>query len=295
MKTEPGESAVAKVTEARIYGYPVEALCGERFVPQQDPKKLPAVRDLQGDLRPLPPDGRRRAQRDPRRLSRTVPVADRSAALAAVSEALLGIAGDLRSDAVLERLVDAARDLGGARYAALGVPDEEGDGFSRWISAGLTDEEIDAIGPLPRNHGLLGAALHDPEPFRSDDVPQRRPLRRVVAGRPPRPRRVPRRADRVPRRRGRRVLPRQQGRRVHRRRPAPRARPRRPRRRAHRAQPPVRGPPRAVGARGAQPPGPRAARRPHPVAVRPPPAARGRRHRRRDAACSRRSSPSCAR
>jgi signal transduction histidine kinase len=97
-------------------------------------------------------------------------VADRSAALAAVSEALLGIAGDLRSDAVLERLVDAARSLGGARYAALGVPDEEGDGFSRWISAGLTDDEIDAIGPLPRDHGLLGAALHDPNPFRSDDV-----------------------------------------------------------------------------------------------------------------------------
>ena len=41
VKTESGESAVAKVTEARIYGYPVEALCGERFVPQQDPKKLP--------------------------------------------------------------------------------------------------------------------------------------------------------------------------------------------------------------------------------------------------------------
>ena len=51
------------------------------------------------------------------------------------------------------------------------MPDEEGDGFSRWITAGLTDAEIDAIGPLPRNHGLLGAALHDPEPFRSDDVP----------------------------------------------------------------------------------------------------------------------------
>lgn len=41
VKTGPGESAVAKVTEARIYGYPVEALCGERFVPQRDPKKLP--------------------------------------------------------------------------------------------------------------------------------------------------------------------------------------------------------------------------------------------------------------
>lgn len=41
VKTEAGESALAKVTEARIYSYPVEALCGERFVPQQDPKKLP--------------------------------------------------------------------------------------------------------------------------------------------------------------------------------------------------------------------------------------------------------------
>ena len=41
IKTEPGESAVAKATEARIYGFPVEALCGETFVPQRDPKKLP--------------------------------------------------------------------------------------------------------------------------------------------------------------------------------------------------------------------------------------------------------------
>ncbi len=87
-----------------------------------------------------------------------------------MSEALLGISGDLRSDAVLERLVEAARGLAGARYAALGVPDEEGDGFSRWISAGLTDDEIDAIGPLPRTHGVLGAALEDPDPFRSGDV-----------------------------------------------------------------------------------------------------------------------------
>ncbi|HYZ97421.1 MAG TPA: DUF3039 domain-containing protein [Acidimicrobiales bacterium] len=41
VRTEPGESAVAKVTEARIYGYAIEALCGERFVPQRDPTKLP--------------------------------------------------------------------------------------------------------------------------------------------------------------------------------------------------------------------------------------------------------------
>ena len=41
VRTEPGEVAAAKVTEARIFGYPLEALCGERFVPQQDPGKLP--------------------------------------------------------------------------------------------------------------------------------------------------------------------------------------------------------------------------------------------------------------
>ena len=41
VRTDRDESAVAKVTEARIYGYPVEALCGQRFVPQRDPKKLP--------------------------------------------------------------------------------------------------------------------------------------------------------------------------------------------------------------------------------------------------------------
>lgn len=41
VRTEPGESAVAKVTEARVFGFAVEALCGERFVPQRDPKRLP--------------------------------------------------------------------------------------------------------------------------------------------------------------------------------------------------------------------------------------------------------------
>ena len=41
VKTAPGESAVAKVTEARIYGYPVEALCGHVWVPSRDPGKYP--------------------------------------------------------------------------------------------------------------------------------------------------------------------------------------------------------------------------------------------------------------
>lgn len=41
VKTEPGESAVAKVMEARIYGTAVEALCGKVFVPSRDPKQVP--------------------------------------------------------------------------------------------------------------------------------------------------------------------------------------------------------------------------------------------------------------
>jgi signal transduction histidine kinase len=97
-------------------------------------------------------------------------VVDERGALAAVSEAVLGIAGDLSLDVVLERLVHAARDLVDARYAALGVPDEDGKGFDRFIPAGMTGGEVEAMGPLPRTHGLLGAMLTDPTPFRTADI-----------------------------------------------------------------------------------------------------------------------------
>ena len=96
-------------------------------------------------------------------------MADAPAALAAVTDAVVGIAGDLSLDTVLERLVHAARDLVDARYAALGTPDDDG-GFDRFITAGMTDEEIESMGPLPRTHGLLGAMLEDPQPFRTDDI-----------------------------------------------------------------------------------------------------------------------------
>src|SRR6186713_1967304 len=41
VKVEPGESAAAKVLEARIYGTPLEALCGHVWIPSRDPKQLP--------------------------------------------------------------------------------------------------------------------------------------------------------------------------------------------------------------------------------------------------------------
>lgn len=45
VKTEPGESATAKVMEARIYGTPIEALCGYVWVPSRDPKQLPVCQE----------------------------------------------------------------------------------------------------------------------------------------------------------------------------------------------------------------------------------------------------------
>jgi signal transduction histidine kinase len=92
-----------------------------------------------------------------------------SPALKAVSDAVLAVASQRSVDEVLQRLVDSARELAGARYAALGIPDGAG-GFRRFLVSGMDDELIAAMGPLPRTHGLLGAMLEAPEPFRSEDI-----------------------------------------------------------------------------------------------------------------------------
>lgn len=94
---------------------------------------------------------------------------DARAVLDTVRRALVGAAGDLSFEAVLQQLVDAALDLAGARYAALGVPDGEG-GFSRFITSGMDAELIESLGPLPRTHGLLDAMLTSPTPYRTPDV-----------------------------------------------------------------------------------------------------------------------------
>jgi hypothetical protein len=48
VKTDPGESAAAKVLEARIMGTPVEALCGHTWVPSRDPRQLPVCEKCKG-------------------------------------------------------------------------------------------------------------------------------------------------------------------------------------------------------------------------------------------------------
>ncbi|MEX2235981.1 MAG: GAF domain-containing sensor histidine kinase [Dehalococcoidia bacterium] len=91
--------------------------------------------------------------------------------LRAVHEAALAISDELRLDVILGRMIDVARPLVDARYGALGVPDGEG-GFARFITSGMTEDQIEAIGPLPRQHGLLALMLEDPAPVRYPDIRQ---------------------------------------------------------------------------------------------------------------------------
>jgi signal transduction histidine kinase len=90
-------------------------------------------------------------------------------ALKAVSDAVLAVAAQVSVEEVLQQLVDRARVLAGARYAALGIPDAAG-GFSRFLVSGMSDELVTAMGPLPRTHGMLGAMLEAPGPFRTEDI-----------------------------------------------------------------------------------------------------------------------------
>ncbi len=86
-----------------------------------------------------------------------------------MSDAVLAIAGERSVDTVLQRIVHTARELVDARYAALGVPDGEGN-FARFITSGMTAEEVEAMGPLPRTHGLLGATLESEQSSRTPDI-----------------------------------------------------------------------------------------------------------------------------
>ncbi|NYV76646.1 GAF domain-containing protein, partial [Streptomyces sp. UH6] len=90
------------------------------------------------------------------------------AGLAAVSDALLAMSRRLEVGDVLKTIVARARELLGARYAALGVPDDCG-GFARFVVDGVDERTWKAIGPLPRQHGILAAMLHE-GPQRLDDV-----------------------------------------------------------------------------------------------------------------------------
>ena len=77
---------------------------------------------------------------------------------------------ELDPEAVLDRLLDVAQELTGARYAAIGVLDDRRERLERFLTRGIDEETHRAIGDLPRGRGVLGVLIHDPRPLRLSDV-----------------------------------------------------------------------------------------------------------------------------
>ncbi len=79
------------------------------------------------------------------------------------------VAGELSLPVVLRQIVAAARDLVGARYAALGVPGPDGE-LEQFVHAGMDEELVGRIGELPRGRGILGLLIRKPVPLRLADL-----------------------------------------------------------------------------------------------------------------------------
>jgi len=84
-------------------------------------------------------------------------------------DVILPVASDLSLPVVLERIVEAACELVGARYGALGVLAEDNT-LAEFITVGIDAETIERIGPPPQGHGVLGLLIWDPKPVRMDDI-----------------------------------------------------------------------------------------------------------------------------
>jgi signal transduction histidine kinase len=81
-------------------------------------------------------------------------------------EAGLVLSSEHSLDVVLQRIVDLAAEVTGARYGALGVLSPEGDRLVEFVTTGITSEQRGAIGDLPVGHGLLGLLITDAKPLR---------------------------------------------------------------------------------------------------------------------------------
>lgn len=84
-------------------------------------------------------------------------------------EATLAIAELADLSSVLQRIVDAAQELVGADYVALGVPNKEGY-LDAFVHAGMDDETIQQIPHYPHGMGLLGAIIHEEKTIRIDSI-----------------------------------------------------------------------------------------------------------------------------
>ncbi len=95
------------------------------------------------------------------------------------------LVSNLDLESVLQAVLEAARDLTGARYAALGVLNDRGDALERFLTIGIDDLTRARIGDLPRGHGVLGVIISDPRPLRLADVGAHPRSYGFPAGHPP--------------------------------------------------------------------------------------------------------------
>jgi signal transduction histidine kinase len=92
------------------------------------------------------------------------------ARLRALFAAGLAVTSELSLDALLHRLVEAAAELTGARYAALGVIDASGSELERFLTHGIDTDTRAEIGALPRGRGILGVLIREAKPLRLHDL-----------------------------------------------------------------------------------------------------------------------------
>jgi GAF domain-containing protein len=99
-----------------------------------------------------------------------LPASDQEERLRRLLEVGRALVSEFDLEAVLEHVLDAARELTGARYAAVGVLDQSREQLERFITVGVDEETQRAIGDLPHGHGVLGVLISDPKPLRLAEV-----------------------------------------------------------------------------------------------------------------------------
>lgn len=93
-----------------------------------------------------------------------------SGRLRALVETGIAISSELSLDVVLQRITEAAAEVTGARYAALGVIDPSGTGLERFVTHGIDDPTRAEIGEDPHGRGILGVLIRDSRPLRLHDL-----------------------------------------------------------------------------------------------------------------------------
>ncbi len=92
---------------------------------------------------------------------------------------------ELDQRAVLDQVLETAREITGARYAALGILNDQHSGLEQFLALGVDDATRRAIGDLPRGRGVLGELIVHPQPLRLSDVGQHPSSYGFPAGHPP--------------------------------------------------------------------------------------------------------------